>query len=284
MDYQSEYSFYQNLFEDYMHGVFDALSGHKKLIDAMKYSLDAGGKRVRPVLMLATCRHLGGDLNKALPFALALECIHTYSLIHDDLPSMDNDDLRRGKPTNHKVFGEDFAILAGDALLNFAFEHMLKNAICEKDVLAMQVLADCAGYSGMIGGQAHDVCPLASGEEQLLNTVVGKTAKLVIAPLKMSAILFGGNVDAFERFGKALGIIYQFVDDLLDAVGDEKLLGKAVNKDAELGKVNAVSVYGESGVRKQIDLLLGSATEINDKYIKSQFLQTFLLNSTKRLY
>lgn len=285
MNFQEKYGFYQSVFEEYITEVFNKLDGHSKLIDAMKYSALSGGKRVRPVLMLATSEILGGDIKKALPYALAIECVHTYSLIHDDLPSMDNDDLRRGKPTSHKVYGEDFAILAGDALLTFAFEHALGAITCQKGVRALKYLSECAGFSGMVGGQAYDLNPiLGGGESQLLTTDILKTSKLISAPLKMAGILFDGDENALEKFGELLGIIYQFVDDLLDATSDEKTLGKAVKKDSDLGKVSAVSVYGIEKTREKIKELEVSALKCLKKIDNSEFLKIYLENSTKRLY
>lgn len=285
MDYQTQYKRYQDIFEKYLLETINGLTSHEKLVDAMKYSLLAGGKRVRPVLMLATTEMLGGSIEKALPFALAVECIHTYSLIHDDLPAMDNDDLRRGKPTNHKVFGEDFAILAGDALQGLAFEICLKNCKDERDIKATYCLAECAGFSGMICGQAHDIDPiLGGGEEQLLQTEINKTSKLIIAPLKMAGILFGGDCNALQGFGEKLGLIYQFVDDLLDAVGDASLVGKAVGKDAEQNKVNAIKVYGIDGTRKQIEKLVSHAEKLISNIKNNEFLLTFLHLSTKRVF
>lgn len=284
MMFNEKYQHYLEIFEDYLSKVMQNLDGHKKLIDAMKYSLFAGGKRVRPVLMLATTEMLGGNLSDALPFALAVECVHTYSLIHDDLPAMDNDDLRRGQPTSHKVFGEDFAILAGDALLNFAFEHSLKAVNSPNGVRAVLYLAECSGYSGMVGGQAYDINPILDGEKQLLVTDALKTAKLISAPLKMAAILFSGDEDALETFGEKLGIIYQFVDDVLDSVGDEKKLGKATGKDLDAGKVNAVAVYGLSGATKRIDELEKQAKDALKNVPNNEFLLEFLSNSVKRTW
>lgn len=283
MNFQEKYNYYQQYFEKYLDDTLNGLSGHDKLISAMRYSLKAGGKRVRPVLLLATCDLLGGDLKVALPYALSVECIHTYSLIHDDLPCMDNDDMRRGKPTSHKVFGEDFAVLSGDALLTFAFEHALESTVDKKGIDAVCYLAKCSGFSGMVGGQAHDINPLSDGESQLFVTEINKTSKLICASLKMAGILFGGNCSALESFGEKLGLIYQFVDDLLDATGSAENLGKAVGKDIEMGKISAVAVYGIERTKEEILKLERLALEELKNAPNSEFLADYLKISTKRI-
>lgn len=284
MNYLEQYEKYQNIFEEYLENFVKNLTGHEKLVKAMAYSLQCGGKRVRPVLLLATCDMFGGDVYSALPYALAVECVHTYSLIHDDLPAMDNDDIRRGKPTNHKVFGEDFAILAGDALLNIAFEICLENARTEKEILAVKCLANSSGYRGMVGGQAYDINPiLGGGEEQLLAIDIGKTSKLISAPLKMSALIYGNNAEKLEAFGEKVGIIYQFVDDLLDAVGDATVMGKAVRKDFDNNKVSAVSVYGVYGTQNKIEEMRIEAEKLLADFENNWFLLEFLNRSTERV-
>ena len=155
--FEDKYSGYLEEFITYAKSVFQNITTDNRLIEAMKYSFFAGGKRIRPVLMLAFNEVLGGKSENVIPFAFALECIHTYSLIHDDLPALDNDLLRRGKPSCHAVFGEATAILAGDALLNFAFEHALKAVKNKRQIKALSYLADCSGYSGMLGGQMEDI-------------------------------------------------------------------------------------------------------------------------------
>ena len=221
-----------------------------KLAEAMLYSLKAGGKRLRPVLLLAACEMAGGSEEKALPFACALEMIHTYSLIHDDLPGMDNDDLRRGKPTNHKVYGEGLAILAGDGLLNSAMEIALKAALQSGDfreVRAAEILARHAGVTGMIGGQTQDI--LLEGCEPTLESVsyihAHKTADLIQAPMEMGLTLAGCEetvVSAGSGFGYHLGIAFQIVDDILDVCGDPGLLGKNVGMDGN--KMTWVALKG----------------------------------------
>ena len=223
-----------------------------KLLEAMEYSLAAGGKRLRPVLLLSACDMAGGDVQLALPFACALEMIHTYSLIHDDLPAMDNDDLRRGKPTNHKVFGEDVAILAGDGLLNAAMELMLRAACVMSDlrgVRAAEAIARRAGVTGMVAGQTIDVTE--EGSEPTLEKVsyihAHKTADLLTAPMEAGLILAGASEEQVQQgiaYGYHLGMAFQMVDDLLDVEGDAALLGKNTGMDAALGKLTWVAVRG----------------------------------------
>ena len=230
----------------------------EQLFEAMDYSLSAGGKRLRPVLLLAACDTMGGKLDEALPFACALEMIHTYSLIHDDLPAMDNDDLRRGRPTNHKVFGEGMAILAGDGLLSAAMELMLRSAVRMGDmrgVRAAEAIARRAGVTGMVAGQVMDVT--GEGSEPTLEKVDyihrHKTADLLTAPIEAGFILAGADdaaVAAGCEYGVNLGLAFQMVDDLLDVEGDAATLGKTPGKDAAEGKLTWVAVKGIEETRK----------------------------------
>lgn len=226
---------------------------------AMLYSLEAGGKRLRPVLLLAAYGLLHEDVTSALPYACALEMIHTYSLIHDDLPAMDNDDLRRGKPTNHKMFGEAVAILAGDGLLNAAYELMLRTASQESSLSglrAAEVIARRAGVTGMIAGQTLDVT--LEGTEPTLEKVAyihaHKTADLLTAPMEAGLLLAGASekqLAAGRAYGYHLGLAFQMVDDLLDLEGDPVLLGKNVGMDATLGKLTWPSCVGEAQTRAE---------------------------------
>ena len=230
----------------------------EQLFEAMDYSLSAGGKRLRPVLLLAACDTMGGKLDEALPFACALEMIHTYSLIHDDLPAMDNDDLRRGRPTNHKVFGEGMAILAGDGLLSAAMELMLRSAVRMGDlrgIRAAEAIARRAGVTGMVAGQVMDVT--GEGSEPTLEKVEyihrHKTADLLTAPIEAGFILAGVDdaaVAAGCEYGVNLGLAFQMVDDLLDVEGDAATLGKTPGKDAAEGKLTWVAVKGIEETRK----------------------------------
>ena len=220
----------------------DADATVKKLYEAQKYSIMAGGKRIRPALALETCLAFSGQCTSAIPFAMALEMIHTYSLIHDDLPCMDNDDLRRGKPTNHKVFGEDYAILAGDGLLTDAFLECAMNPYVSGDcaAAAVGVLAGAAGSFGMVKGQAMDMY----GEEnkltveELINLHLGKTGALICAAVQLGAIAAGVAPDD-ERMAKLtsyaqnVGLVFQIIDDVLDKTSTEGEMGKSVGSDTE---------------------------------------------------
>lgn len=230
----------------------------QRLEEAMTYSLAAGGKRLRPVLLLAACDMAGGNVQTSLPFACALEMIHTYSLIHDDLPAMDNDDLRRGKPTNHKVYGEDVAILAGDGLLSAAMELMLRSACAMEDLRGTRAacaIASRAGVTGMVAGQTIDVTE--EGTAPTLDKVsyihAHKTADLLTAPMEAGLILAGADdaaVKCGEAYGYHLGMAFQMVDDLLDLEGDAALLGKNTGMDAALGKLTWPAVRGVESTRK----------------------------------
>lgn len=226
---------------------------------AMRYSLFAGGKRLRPLLVLAGCRAVGGKLSEAIPAACAVELLHTYSLIHDDLPCMDDDDLRRGRPTCHKVFGDGIATLAGDGLLTEAFT-LLARAYARKPALATALvfeLGSASGSLGMVGGQAADL--EATGRKgvspaQLRFIHARKTGALILACLRMGARI--GEASARElasisRFGRAVGLAFQIVDDILDVVGDEKTLGKPVGSDERQKKVTYPAVFGLARARKE---------------------------------
>ena len=215
-------SFVEKVLKEYM----PKEEGYQKtVIEAMNYSLSAGGKRLRPILTLEACKIVGGNEDEAIPFAIAIEMIHTYSLIHDDLPALDNDDLRRGRPTNHKVYGEAMGILAGDALLNYAFEVMLAGSINkenpEKYLKAINEIAKGAGIYGMIGGQVVDV---ESENKQI------EKEKLDYIHMNKTA--------------KNIGLSFQIVDDILDIVGDEAKLGKKVGSDIENHKSTYPSLLG----------------------------------------
>ena len=230
----------------------------ERLMEAMRYSLEAGGKRLRPVMLLAACEMAGGDTEYALPFACALEMIHTYSLIHDDLPAMDNDDLRRGKPTNHKVFGEGMAVLAGDGLLNAAAELMAGAALKIADsrgIRAMEVIMRHAGVTGMIAGQAADLSSEGETPQKDLVTYIHshKTADLLEAPMEAGLILAGAdgeNCRLGRAYGYHLGLAFQMTDDLLDVTGDATLMGKKTGADAGLNKMTWVALRGVEGTEK----------------------------------
>jgi len=218
------------------------------LEEAMRYSLLAGGKRIRPVLALATARAIGRDPATVLPFAAAVELIHTYSLIHDDLPAMDDDDLRRGRPTNHKAFGEDVAILAGDGLYAEAFRHVLDE---QRDdpahvLAAMAELAAATGVNGMVGGQYLDVADRAETLRQLHEL---KTGRLIRASIECVLLLSGRDAAPWREFAAELGVLFQIVDDILDVTGTDADLGKTRGSDERLGKRTYVSEFGLEGAR-----------------------------------
>lgn len=231
------------------------------LCETMRYSLLAGGKRVRPVLLLAACEMLGGDIAQALVPAAALEMIHTYSLIHDDLPGMDDDDYRRGRLTNHKVYGVGHAILAGDALLNYAYECMLDNAMAYPENLsghvhAASVIAGRAGVGGMIAGQSLDLLSehAEPDADRLLYIHTHKTADLLTAPLLSAAYICGASeeeIAALDRFGFNVGIAFQIDDDLLDVQGDAQEMGKQTGMDAQRGKMTWPALMGVQGAKER---------------------------------
>jgi geranylgeranyl diphosphate synthase type II len=250
-----------------------------ELFEAMEYSLLAGGKRLRPILAFEFCRICGADWKVAAPFAAAIEMIHTYSLIHDDLPSMDNDDLRRGRPTNHKVYGEAMAILAGDALLTDAFAVAATAQLAQPQdmAFAISVLSECAGSLGMVGGQVLDICSeeRECTEEEILNIQSRKTGALINAACVLGVIAAGGTeeqIDAAASFAGALGIAFQIRDDMLDVIGTKDEMGKGVGTDAE--KNTFVQLYGlekcEELVRKYTDTALSALEAFDDNGILAE--------------
>lgn len=257
------------------------------LFEAMNYSLLSGGKRLRPILTLEFCRMCGADWKAAAPFAAAVEMIQTYSLIHDDLPCMDDDDLRRGRPTNHKIYGEGMAVLAGDALLTDAFM-MASSAKLDRPedmALAIGVLAENAGSLGMVGGQVLDISSEQRilTEDEVLAIQSRKTGALIKAACILGVIAGGGNekqLDAAGRFASALGLAFQIRDDMLDVIGNEQELGKAVGTDAV--KNTFVRLYGlekcEELVRKYTDIALEALTIFQDR----EYLHDLAIQLTKR--
>jgi geranylgeranyl diphosphate synthase, type II len=229
----------------------------RPLEEAMRYSLLAGGKRIRPVLALATADAIGQQPDWVLPFAGALELIHTYSLIHDDLPAMDDDDLRRGRPTCHRAFGEDVAILAGDGLYAEAFRLLLRDQEAEPARLlaASRTLAAATGVQGMVGGQYIDVAGAApEGPEGLRRLHELKTGRLIAASIECVLLLAGteepDTISSFGSFASELGVLFQIVDDILDVTGSQETLGKRRGSDERLGKRTYVTEYGLDGARR----------------------------------
>ncbi|XP_004512007.1 heterodimeric geranylgeranyl pyrophosphate synthase large subunit 1, chloroplastic [Cicer arietinum] len=225
----------------------------EKIHEAMRYSLLAGGKRIRPILCLATCELVGGKEETAVPSACALEMIHTMSLIHDDLPCMDNDDLRRGKPTNHKMYGENIAVLAGDALLSHAFEHVAVNTKGVPPGLVIRLIAELAksvGTEGLVAGQVVDLESeglMNVGLEKLEFIHVHKTAALLEASVVMGGIVGGGNdeeIEKLRKFARCIGLLFQVVDDILDVTKSSEELGKTAGKDLVADKVTYPKLLG----------------------------------------
>ena len=233
----------------------------QRLHEAMRYSIFCGGKRIRPILCIAAAEAVGASGEVAMLPAVALECLHTYTLIHDDLPAMDNDDLRRGNPTSHKVFGEANAILAGDALLTLAFELIAQTP--EAGRLGYE-LASASGSRGLAGGQYEDLASEGKtpDEEQLQFIHIHKTAKLICAACRMGGIAGGGSesmLEALGRYGDRIGIAFQVADDILNATSTPEMLGKAVGSDAARGKMTYVALYGIDRARRKAQELLDEA-------------------------
>ena len=252
-----------------------------RLALAMRYAVLGGGKRLRPVMCLMSAEACGGKAEAAMPAACALEMVHSYSLIHDDLPAMDDDDLRRGRPTCHRAFDEATAILAGDGLLTLAFEVVAREVRPQSAALkCVQILAEAAGPSGMVAGQMADLqaegrtevechdelevpAALPAATLAALESIHRrKTGALLRAPLRMGAVIAGapeGSIEALDRYGKAVGLAFQIVDDLLDVQGDETKLGKRVGKDSELGKWTYPRFLGVDGSRRRARQLADEA-------------------------
>ena len=242
---------------------------------AMRYSVENGGKRIRPALLLEFCRVCGGDYKKAVAFACALEMIHTYSLIHDDLPCMDNDDFRRGKPSCHIAFGEEYALLAGDALLTLAFETAMKsNLSAEITVKAAKELAKAAGVMGMVGGQVVDVesenlDPSEMTEEKLAFIYEKKTGALIQASLMIGAILAGADdtsVEQMREAGSLLGRAFQIQDDILDMTSSLEVLGKPIGSDERNHKVTYVTLWGMEHAVDEVNRLSQEAVRLLDGF------------------
>ena len=256
IDFSCQYDKYLNRFNNQLDLAIKSLDSAPDLLkEAMAYAITGGGKRVRPVLLYATADILGVDLSLVDHFAVAIECIHSYSLVHDDLPAMDNDDYRRGKLSTHKKFGEAYGILAGDSLLNFAFEYCLsKQNFSSNDAKALKLLANYAGTFGMIAGQVYDLQNEKSNDinKQTLYTIYhNKTAKLLTAPMLIASIIADDkNYDNFEKLGYNLGIMFQISDDIMDVEGTIESIGKTPNKDLKEDKLTSIKVFGLDGAKQ----------------------------------
>lgn len=263
----------------------------ERLYEAMNYSVFAGGKRMRPVLLLSACEAVGGDINKALPFACAMEMIHTYSLIHDDLPAMDNDDFRRGKPTCHKQFDEALAILAGDGLLTMAFEVMLE-AVCKENersfAKAARLIANYSGSEGMLVGQVVDIESEGKkiDDKTLMFIHDNKTGGLIKAALMAGALIGGADGDTvrnLEKIGYNMGIAFQIKDDILDLTSTQEVLGKPVLSDVKNEKQTYVSLYGLDNAQQDYETLSAGAVKmIGDLGEKADFLKWYACSLVNR--
>ena len=266
------------------------------LYESMKYSLTAGGKRIRPVLLLAACDFAGGDIREALPYACAMEYIHTYSMIHDDLPAMDNDDLRRGLPTNHKVYGEALAILAGDGLLTSAFEAMNKDLMLyfddaekmAKRIRAINAIAKGDGCRGMVAGQVSDIEGESNeySNEMLEYIHINKTGALIIAAIKAGLYLGNPSKDMLSNldiYSENLGLAYQIADDILDEIGDPKELGKSIGSDKKQHKNTYTSLNGLDAAFARLKQLTDDALEaIAPYYDNAEFFRDLALQLKTR--
>jgi geranylgeranyl diphosphate synthase, type II len=291
MDFNEKFKFIQNNINTYIDQLIP--KQHQfldKLFNSMRYSLLAGGKRLRPVLMLGVGEIFDCPLDDIMPFAASIEMIHTYSLIHDDLPAMDNDDYRRGRLTNHKIYGDAMAILAGDGLLNYAFENMLQFASQKnnmKYIKAAYEIGRAAGVYGMIGGQAVDV----ENEGHVISKEVmdfmhnNKTGALITASVTSGAIISEAGADDLARlsdYAHDLGLAFQIIDDILDVIGDEKKLGKKTGSDSINEKATYVSMYGidkSKEIAKQLsERAINRIQYYGDKALFLKQLTEFLLN------
>lgn len=291
------YDDYKNIIDEHLLDFIPNIDSKSiSLYESMKYSLSAGGKRLRPVLLLASCDFAGGDIYEAVPYACALEYIHTYSLIHDDLPAMDNDDLRRGLPTNHKVYGEALAILAGDGLLTTAFEAINKDMMLyfdnaekmTKRIKAAYEIAKGAGCRGMVAGQVSDI----EGEnndysnEMLEYIHINKTGALIKSAVR--AGLYLGSPSTYmlsnmDTYAENLGLAYQIADDILDEVGDTAELGKSTGSDRKKNKNTYTSINGIEAAHNRLEQLTDNAVEaIASYYDNAEFFRDLVLKLKNR--
>ena len=279
MTYEERYSEYQEAIEKYLDGLFTAQKPYSQLYEAIRYSILGGGKRIRPVLTLEFARLGGINWRLALPFACALELVHNYSLIHDDLPCMDDDDLRRGKPTTHKAYGETLAILAGDALQPEAFRLILEAPALsgERKLDAMRVLLNACGADGMVAGQVLDtLCPIEN-TEQLRYMEELKTGCMIAAAAELGCAASGMNAgmrNLAVQYAKDLGLAFQIRDDMLDVEGDAAVFGKPIGSDKEEGKFTFVDALGIEGCRAEVARLTEEAKSVVRHWADSDFLVT----------
>ena len=280
---------YRAFIEEYLKNFYQEFKGEpqKSLFEAMEYSLLAGGKRLRPIFAMDFCRMCGGDWKNAAPFAAAVEMIHTYSLIHDDLPSMDNDDFRRGRPTNHKVYGEAMAILAGDALLTDAFMVAASAKLPNPQDMgfAISVLAQGAGSLGMVGGQVLDSQAEAREltEQEVIDIQSRKTGALINDACVLGVIAGGGTeeqIAAAARFAGALGMAFQIRDDMLDVIGTKEEMGKGVGTDA--AKNTFVRLYGLEKCEELVQKYTDTAISMLDAFDEKEYMISLAKSLTDR--
>lgn len=288
---KSYVDYFENNLPDYLP---EAKPYQEVLSDSVTYCITDGGKRIRPVLVLEFCRLFSGEYEKAMPFAAAIEMIHSYSLAHDDLPCMDNDDMRRGKPSCHKKFGEANALLAGDALLTLAFDTIANRTDFDtvsplQAIRSIGVLAEKAGVYGMIGGQVIDLQNEGKkADVEILKLMDSKkTSALISAACQMGCIVGGADDEAITlagEYAEKIGLAFQIVDDILDVKGDAKLLGKPVGSDSENDKSTYVSLLGLEESQRIVDKLTNEAIDILSRFEGSDFLKELTLFLAKREY
>ena len=278
MNFNEQYNKYKLHFESVLDKCLNKYCTEDNVIfESIKYSILDAGKRIRPVLCYATNEILGGNNELVDVFALAIEMIHTYSLVHDDLPCMDNDDYRRGKKSTHKKFGENIGVLTGDALLNLAFETALsKSHFSTDDALALSLLSKYSGAKGMIKGQVLDLLNEnndTAHEKELLEIYHNKTAKLISAPILIASILNGKKYfNQLSEFGYYLGVLFQLVDDVMDVESDFSTMGKSPNKDFEEGKLTSIKVYGIDKAKELCAFYCEKCISILNEIPNSEFL------------
>ena len=284
---QNKIEVFGKLFEENLYEYFkEYLPQYKLIFESMEYSVRNGGKRVRPLLTLLFCDACGGDVNSALPFAQAVEFIHTYSLIHDDLPCMDDDDYRRGKPSNHKVYGEAFALLAGDGLLTAAFERISQGCLeglydSETAISGVSALSSLAGSRGMIGGQVVDLLnennPDADFETlQLMDSL--KTGALIEAACVLGCIAAGADeaqFNAARTFAQSIGLAFQIKDDILDVTSSLEKLGKLTGSDSQNGKSTYVTLMGVEKCQELVEKLTDDALNSLDEFSNNEALKKY---------
>lgn len=285
ISYNLQYDYYLTYFNNQLKLALNAIDAPSALKEAMEYAVVGGGKRIRPVLCLAVADMLGVKLDRVARYAVAIELIHSYSLVHDDLPAMDNDDYRRGQLSTHKKFGEAIGILTGDALLNYAFEFCLETPNFDKhDAKALKILANYAGCSGMIAGQVLDLQNEHNNqacEKVLYEIYNNKTAKLLTAPLLIASVMAEDKYyNQLESFGYHLGAMFQIVDDIMDVEGTVESIGKTPNKDADVDKLTAIKLFGVDGARSKVLYHYTQCKNILEQIDAS----AFIIELTEKMY